>query len=426
MKVHLDSLGCRLNQSEIEGFGRQFRAAGYELVADPEHSDLVVINTCTVTQDAASASRARVRNAHRRQPQAAIVLTGCWSTLEQESALALPGVVLAVPNPAKGALVKQVIGTTSDRFDLDPVARKPLPGIRTRTRAFVKAQDGCDHHCTFCLTTLARGPASSLPIDSVVNQVRAAVAGGAQEAVISGVQLSGYGSGLPGNPRLTDLVQAVLERTEIPRLRLSSLEPWGLPEGFFSLWQDPRLCRQLHFPLQSGSPSTLRRMGRPTRPSGYSQLVERARRAIPGLAVTTDLIAGFPGETETEFQESLRFAEQMQFADAHVFPYSARPGTGAARLPDRVDPMEAKARAQTLRLAVADSASSYRRQFVSRRLDVLWEAGSRLGPDGWTLSGWSDNYIRVTTKAPQDLWNRICTVLIEESTQDGLIGRLTS
>jgi len=166
-------------------------------------------------------------------------------------------------------------------------------------------------------------------------------------------------------------------------------------------------------------------MGRPTRPSDFGRLVERARRAIPGLAVTTDLIAGFPGETETEFQESLRFVEQMQFADAHVFPYSARPGTGAARLPDRVDPKEAKARAQTLRLAVADSASSFRRQFVSRRLDVLWEAGSRLGPDGWTLSGWSDNYIRVTTKAQQDLWNRICTVLIDENTQDGLIGRLT-
>jgi threonylcarbamoyladenosine tRNA methylthiotransferase MtaB len=426
MKVHLDSLGCRLNQSEIESFGRQFRAAGHELVADPEHSELVVINTCTVTQDAAAASRARVRSAHRSQPEAAIVLTGCWSTLERKSALALPGVVLAVPNATKNDLVRQVISSPIDPFDLDPVVRQPLPGIRTRTRAFVKAQDGCDHHCTFCLTTLARGPASSLPIDFVVDQVRAAVAGGAQEAVISGVQLSGYGNDLPGNPRLTGLVQAILDRTEIPRLRMSSLEPWGLPEDFFNLWQDPRMCRQLHFPLQSGSPSTLKRMGRPTRPSDYRLLVERARSAIPGLAVTTDLIAGFPGETEKEFQESLHFVEEMQFADAHVFPYSARPGTGAAKLPERVDAKEVKARAQALRLTVADSAADFRRQFVSRRLDVLWEAARCLGPDGWTLSGWSDNYIRVTASASQDLWNRICAVLIDESTSEGLAGRLAS
>jgi threonylcarbamoyladenosine tRNA methylthiotransferase MtaB len=424
MRVHLDSLGCRLNQSEIESMGRQFRAAGHDLVASPEQSDMVVINTCTVTADAAAASRARARRAHRRQPRAKIVLTGCWSTLEPATALSLPGVVRTVPNLDKGLLVQRVLDHAVQPFDLDPIARRPLPGLRARTRAFVKAQDGCSHHCSYCLTTKARGPASSLPADLVVAQVDAAVAGGAQEVVVSGVQLSGWGADFEGRPSLTELIHVILDRTEIARLRLSSLEPWGLNDDFFELWQEQRMCRQLHLPLQSGSAATLRRMGRPISPSAFAGLVGRARAAIPGLAVTTDLMAGFPGETEKEFAETADFVQQMRFADAHVFSYSPRPGTGAARLPVRVDPSTAKARAHTLREIVSASGDAFRRSFIDTRLDVLWESAARVGPQSWSLSGWSDNYLRVTSTAPTDLWNQISPVLIEGETAGGLGGRL--
>ena len=191
MRVFLDSLGCRLNQSEIESMGRKFRSAGHDLVATPGQSDLIVINTCCVTADAASTSRSRARRAHRENPGADIVLTGCWSTLESARASMLPGVKRLIPNPQKADLVPLVLGIDPAEFDLEPVERHPLPGLRMRTRAFIKAQDGCDHHCTYCLTTVARGSARSLPIGEVVRQVQAAVAGGAQEAVLSGVQLSG-------------------------------------------------------------------------------------------------------------------------------------------------------------------------------------------------------------------------------------------
>lgn len=424
MRVHLDSLGCRLNQSEIEHMGRQFRLAGNVLVASPEQSDLLVINTCAVTRDAAAASRARIRSAHRRSPDARIIVTGCWSTLEPEEALALSGVDQAIPNAEKDRLVQHLLGIPIERFDLEPVARQPLPGPRTRTRAFVKAQDGCDHHCTYCLTTLARGPAVSLPVQHVVEQVVAAVAGGAQEVVISGVQLSSYGSDFDEAHTLTDLARTILTHTDIQRVRFSSLEPWGLPDDFLNLWQDRRMCRQLHLPLQSGSPATLKRMGRPIRPEAFARLLERARSAVADMAITTDLIAGFPGETDADFNQSVRFVQKMGFTDAHVFPYSPRPGTGAAKLPTRVDPHVAKARALRLRQVVAATAEAYRTPFVGRRLHVLWEAAERIGPDGWTLSGWSDNYIRVSALAPTNLWNQICNVMIDRSTPDGLAGHL--
>lgn len=424
MRVFLDSLGCRLNQSEIEAMGRKFRAAGHELVATAERSDLVVINTCSVTSDAASTSRSRTRRAHRENPQAEIVLTGCWSTVESAWALKIPGVQRVVPNRLKASLVPIVLDQDPANFELEPVDRRPLPGLRMRTRAFIKAQDGCDHHCTYCLTTLARGPARSLSIGQVVKQVQSAVEGGAREAVLSGVQLSSYGRDLPGGADLAGLVRAILTDTDIPRLRLSSLEPWGLPEQFADLWSDSRLCRQLHLPLQSGSAATLRRMGRPVTPEAFALLVSRLRSAIPGLAVTTDVIVGFPGEDEDAFQESMDFIDSMAFAEAHVFPYSPRPGTAALRLPNRIPAPMIKQRAAAMRELSARSARAYRAEFVGRSLPVLWERAVRVGPNGWTVQGLTDNYLRVHAEAERNVWNEISQVTIQEIKNGQLHGRI--
>ena len=333
MKVFLDTVGCRLNQSEIEAMARQFRAAGHEIVAGAGDADLVVVNTCTVTSQAASDSRQKVRQAVRLGADQ-VVLTGCWSTLEPEQALALPNVHKIFPNDQKDELVKDLLGLPEPEFELEPLARQPLPGIHMRTRAFTKVQDGCDNHCTFCITTLARGEGLSRSIPDVMKDIQAALLGGTREIVLTGVHLGSWGNDRAGKTgKLTDLIHTILAETDVPRLRLSSLEPWDIDEDFFGLWQDPRLCRHLHLPLQSGSAGVLRRMARKVTPRSYADLLAAARNAIPGIAITTDLIAGFPGETEEEFAETLEFVENMEFSGGHVFTYSARAGTAAAGMP---------------------------------------------------------------------------------------------
>lgn len=423
-RIYLDSIGCRLNQSEMELIARQLQGGGAELVDKPEDSDLAILNTCTVTAKAAATSRSQARSLGRAQAKPNVVLTGCWATVEAEKARSLQGVTSVVPNHLKEDIPGLVVGQSGAEFDAEPLARVPLPGARSRTRAFIKAQDGCNHACGYCLTTVARGRSRSLPIEEVVDQVQAAVNGGVREAVLSGVQLSSYGRDLHGHPSLVDLCRAILNDTGIKRLRLSSLEPWGLPDGFFRLWENERMCRQLHLPLQSGCVRTLRRMSRPSTPGSFMDLVQRARSAIPRVAITTDLIFGFPGETEEEAAESLDFVRQIEFSDAHIFPFSARPGTPAAKLADRVDPSRARRRARAARVIVNRSARRYRASFVGETLDVLWESVSGVTRAGFTQSGWSDNYLRVQATATENMWNRISTVTVTGLDEDLLTGTI--
>lgn len=424
VRVYLDSIGCRLNQSEMEYLARQLVAGGARLVGKAQDSDLVVVNTCTVTARAAARSRSNARKLGRLQRQSNVMLTGCWATVDGARAEKLEGVSAVVPNARKNSMAQEILGDRASEFDLEPVARVPLPGARARTRAFVKAQDGCNHACTYCQTTIARGPSRSMPSEAVIDQVNAAVLAGAQEAVLSGVQLSSYGRDLSPELSLVDLVSAVLVETDIARLRLSSLEPWGLPKGFFRLWEDHRVCRQLHLPLQSGSRATLRRMARPITPGEFRALVQEARVAVPGLAVTTDLILGFPGETELEARESLDFIEEIGFADAHIFPYSPRPGTAAGRLGDPVPSQTAKERAQQAREIVERSAKEFRTQFLEQELPVLWESVVGADRSGFVHQGWSDNYIRVEAHSPHSVWNTISNVRIVEGREGLLAGRI--
>jgi threonylcarbamoyladenosine tRNA methylthiotransferase MtaB len=425
MKIYLDTIGCRLNQAEIETYARQFRFAGHELVSTPTQADLAVINTCAVTVQADSDSRQKLRQM-ARQGVAQIVATGCWATLHPQEAAALPAIHSVVPNDRKDQLVPDLLQLPQAAFDLEPVEREPLPGARLRTRAFIKAQDGCNNHCTFCITTLARGRGRSQPVETVLADVLAAIRGGAQEVVLTGVHLGSWGQDFDPPRRLSQLVQILLEQTSIPRLRLSSLEPWDLDQEFFGLWREPRLCRHLHLPLQSGCAATLRRMARKTTPQAYADLLARARAAIPGLAITTDILVGFPGEDEAEFAENLAFVQAMHFAAGHVFAFSERPGTAALRLPGGVPHPVRKERSARMRHALAESAATYRAGFVGFILPVLWESVQGLGPDGWELSGLTDNYLRVSAISPKPLWNRISAVRLSATTQDGLHGQLTN
>ncbi|NIM93735.1 MAG: tRNA (N(6)-L-threonylcarbamoyladenosine(37)-C(2))-methylthiotransferase MtaB [Anaerolineales bacterium] len=410
MKVFLDTVGCRLNQSEIERIANQFLMAGHSLVDCAEKSDLIVINTCTVTTAAAADSRSKTRRAHRENSEAKIILTGCWSTLAPTEALSLPGVHRTIDNEIKDQLFPILLDYPDHSFELDPVLRRPVPGLRMRTRSFIKVQDGCDNHCTFCITKLARGRSRSISLERVIADVRACVRSGVQEAVLTGVQLSAYGKDIQNGIDLKVLVSEILDRTDIPRLRLSSLEPWALPNDFFDLWDNPRLCRQLHLPLQSGSSATLRRMARPIQPGEFKAIIDEARNRIPSLAITTDIIVGFPGVNEDEFQESLAFIKAMEFADAHVFTYSPRPGTAAMKLPDPVPNSIAKERSWIIREVVHQSALNFKRQFIGKELIVLWESATSLNSRGWEMNGLTDNYIRVRANVEKNLWNLITHV----------------
>jgi threonylcarbamoyladenosine tRNA methylthiotransferase MtaB len=419
MKIYLDTIGCRLNQSEIESMAWQFRLVGHEIVASPEQADMAVVNTCAVTNDAASVSRSKIRQIARLGVDE-IVATGCWATLQPKEAASLPNVLNVIPNAQKDHLVAQTLNLPPSTFDLEPIQRQLLPGLHRRTRAFIKVQDGCDNHCTFCVTTIARGEGRSRAVADVILDIRSALRGGTKEIVLTGVHLGSWGQEYGQHVR--DLIKTILRETDVPRLRLSSLEPWDLDADFFLLWKDSRLLPHLHLPLQSGCESTLKRMRRKTTPQTFRELVSAARQAIPDVAITTDIIAGFPGETEQEFAESLAFVRAMDFAGGHVFTYSPRPGTGAAKMKGQVRPELRKERNHILHEALDESAKSYRQKFVGRTMPVLWESTSEMGEWGWRMEGLTGNYLRVNAFAASPRWNEIDHVRINEDGGDRMNG----
>ena len=425
MRVFLETVGCRLNQSEIETMARQFQQGGHEIVRHVEQADLVVVNTCAVTSDAARSSRTIIRRAGRDNPDARIVATGCYAELAPQQLKAISGVERVVSNSDKSKLVAIVTGQNNlPDFYLEPINRHLVHSALNRTRAFVKVQDGCDNHCTFCVTTLARGAGKSRSLESIIAEVQMLAQIGYQEVVLTGVHLGSYGHDLGWLDGLRELVVQVLDGTDIPRLRLSSLEPWDLTPDFFELWSDPRMCRHLHLPLQSGCDATLKRMARRTSQVAFAGLVDRARSQIPHLAISTDVIVGFPGETDVEYAESRDFVEQMDFMKLHVFRYSRRPGTGAARMREQIPEAIKKQRSADL-LALSDrQMSRFLEQFVGCEVDVLWEQVAGSTPGGFVNSGLTDNYVRVEMIHPEPLTNQITRVHVVAASDGCLVAEL--
>lgn len=413
-------IGCRLNQSEIEILARQFTAAGHTLVGDPSEADLAVVNTCTVTSAAAADSRKVLRRIARSGVKD-IISTGCWSELYPEQALDLPGVTRVVSNLEKAHLVSDFLQTDTDDFDKEPLQRVIIPGSRQRTRAFIKTQDGCRHHCTFCITTVARGNSRSEPVDTVLKEINAAAQAGVKEVVLTGVQLGSWGKDLKPAQGLQELVRQVLKGTDIPRLRLSSIEPWDIDPELIQLLHEERIARHLHLPLQSGSAATLRRMARAISPEGFARLVEDIRSVEPEIALTTDILVGFPGESEAEFKESHDFIRRMDFASGHVFSYSAREGTPAADYPDQIPHPIRKKRSAKIRDLLNESGMGYRRLFLGKEMRVLWE---QVDENSREAIGLTDNYLRVETIASPEVWNTFSRVKITGLTKDGVSGEI--
>ena len=423
MKVYFETTGCRLNQSEIESLAAQFQQAGHVVADGADEADLCVVNTCAVTTEAARASRALIRRLNRANPDARIVATGCYAHLSPGTVGTLPGVTQVINNLEKDRLVPLVLEDEhGEIFDREPLAREWGAGALGRTRAFVKVQDGCDNRCTFCVTTIARGPGRSRAREEIVREIEALTAAGYQEAVLTGVHLGSYGHDLGERDGLYSLVQEILRRTAIPRLRLSSLEPWDLSPRFFDLWADPRLCRHLHLPLQSGCDTTLKRMARRTTRASFRALVASARDQIPDLAISTDVIVGFPGETDDEFDASLEFTREMAFSKLHVFRYSRRPGTAAARMPGHVDSEVKKMRSAQM-LAISDEGGrQFAQRLVGREVTVLWEHVAGASEAGFRNTGLTDHYMRVDLDAAEVLTNTISRVRVSSVIEHGVRG----
>jgi len=422
MRIYVSSLGCKLNQSEMDALAQQMAAGGHKLVAAPAEADLCVLNTCAVTHVAAQKSRQALRRLHRENAQARLVATGCYAQLAPEDLIDLPGIDMVVGNQDKDRLARLLGSREAGTAVIEPASSLP----RTRTRALIKIQDGCDNACAYCIIHVARGPQRSRPAGEILAEVQERLAAGHQEIVLTGVHIGAYGRDRQRDPEEKDLwglVGHILAETDVPRLRLSSIEPWDLSEQAFRLWEDPRLCRHLHLPLQSGCNATLRRMARRYTTGEFETWVTAARSAIPGLAVTTDVIVGFPGESDNEFVESLGFLQKTGFSRVHVFPYSVRPGTPAAGMPGQVSAEIKARRARILREAATASRRAFSQSFVGEMLDVLWESYQD-GDDGPEWRGLTDNYLRVVAHSSVDLANRLLPTRMVDLTGNDLLGEV--
>lgn len=393
--IALQALGCKLNQAETEALARQFLEAGYRVVAPDQGADIYLLNTCTVTHIADRKCRSMLRSAHRRNPDALIVATGCYVERAAAELSSIEGVGLVAGNADKGRLV-EIIESRYNGHRCSALQGHQVSPFRTR--AMVKIQEGCSQSCSFCVVPRVRGGEQSRPPEEIVSEVEARVSEGYKEVVLTGTCIGRYGEG----GGLRALVERILRESGILRLRLSSLEPCDLTPELFELWKDSRLCPHIHMPLQSGSDSVLGRMGRTYSTSEYGRAASLAREAIPNLALTTDIVVGFPGENEGEFRESYRFCEGMKFAGMHVFPFSARPGTRAAKMPDRVGANEKKERCQLMLDLAQKSKQCFREGFLGQSMSVLWE-GEREG----IWYGLTDNYMRVFAASKETLANRI-------------------
>jgi len=400
-KVALDTLGCKLNQAETELLARQFTEAGYRLVSPSDGADVYILNTCTVTHIADRKSRHLLRQAHCRNPGALLIATGCYAQRAPEELAQIEGVDLVLNNGQKPQLLQLL--EESGRIGSPARIQGDLTiGTGFRTRAFVKVHDGCNSFCSYCIVPLVRGREKSLPVDQVVAEVKHRIVDGYKEVVLTGVKIGSYNY---NGVNLRELLEHILIETNVTRLRLSSLQPQEISAKLVGLWHDNRLCPHFHLSLQSGSDGVLNRMERRYSVNEYQRAVSLIRSMVPEAAITTDIIVGFPGETEEEFEESYQFCRRMGFARIHVFPYSPRKGTQAAQMPRRVGDEVKKWRSQRMLALAEESVRNFRQRFLGKTMMVLFEQRSN-----GVWSGLTDNYIKVYTKSDEDLSNKLLPV----------------
>ncbi len=424
------TLGCKVNQADTASLMELFRRAGFFVVPFAQPADVYVINTCVVTNMGQRKSRQFIQRAVRQAPAALIVVCGCYPQVAPDEVRALPGVdvIIGTQERAKAvALVEEALAAKKEAvldgvrpFDSTTVFDELAAGADDRhTRAFLKIQEGCDQFCTYCLIPYARGPLRSRPLSGIKEEVERLVAAGFKEVVLIGIHLGAYGR--ESGSTLAAAAAAALSVPNLVRLRLGSLESIEVEDDLLQLMKkDSRFCRHLHLPLQAGSDAVLKAMGRPYRREEFAALLAKIRDRIPGINITTDIIVGFPGETEENFAESCDFARACAFGKLHIFPYSRRKGTPAAALPNQLTAAVKAERARKLGLIDKELQRTALEKAVGSCVEVLWE--EEAGPG--RMEGLSGSYFRVQAEGGRELANKLSKVRITAASQELLLGEI--
>lgn len=428
MKFTCYTLGCKVNQYETQAMEQQLAALGHTLCQNDESCDAIIINTCTVTAVADRKNRTLIRRLRREHPQAVIGVCGCYAQINPDEIAAL-GVDVISGSAGREEFVQRLLqklggGAEGPEIQVDEALRRrtfevlPAGGLAARTRAMLKVQDGCNNFCSYCIIPYARGPVRSLPLETAAAQARGLAGEGYREIVVTGIEIASWGWDFKDGSRLPQLIAALCEAVPEVRVRLGSLEPRVIDAEFCRLAAYPNLCPQFHLSMQSGCDTVLKRMRRKYDTARYLQSVEDLKRAFPGCAVTTDMIVGFPGETEEEFLQSLEFIRRCGFAHMHIFPYSRREGTPAAAMPEQVPKAVKEERARR----AAAVAKELREAFDTAMLGTVQEVLFEQIEDGF-FTGHAPNGVKVYA-AGEDLHNRLLRVRIEGLREDGVFGAL--
>ena len=427
MKIAFYTLGCKTNQYETQAMERLLCEQGHEICSFEDDCDCYVINTCSVTAVADKKNRAVIRRCRREHPQAILGVCGCYS---QHAAQAVRELEVDVVGGSGGRqqFLEDLLAAAQSRTyqeHLDNALRRrefevlPAGGLQERTRAMLKVQDGCTNFCTYCIIPYTRGPIRSAPLETAVAQAKQLEQAGYREIVVTGIEIAGWGRDLPGKPPVWLLIAEICKAVPHLRIRLGSLEPRIVTEEFAAALSGfQNLCPQFHLSMQSGCDTVLARMKRKYTTEEYMESLERLRNAFPGCAITTDMIVGFPGETEEEFEKSLSFIRQCRFADMHIFPYSRRPGTPAAEMPGQL-PNAVKEERSHRAIAVAqDMSETYRRGLIGTTQAVLVE-----GTEGEHSVGHAMNYVKIYIPGAYPR-NEIQTVAVKSLYGDGVTGEV--
>ena len=423
-RFKITTLGCKVNQYESEAIARELETSNWHPARKDESADLCIINTCTVTQKAAMQSRQAVRQAIRANPHAHIVVAGCYAQTAAEEIKKIDGVHDVIGHAQKHKIAS-IFGSPNPNEPLQPIS--VCTNIReehqfrpysetvygTRTRPFLKIQDGCDSFCTYCIVPFARGPSRSMPLTDVLEHVKQLDAAGYHEVVLTGVHLGNYGLDLDPKTTLYELLKAIDESNLINRVRLSSIEPLELTDDIIGyVAESPRFCRHFHIPLQSGDDQILKNMNRPYTGGYFRDLVFKINERLPDAAIGVDVLVGFPGETDVAFTNTYNLIRDLPVAYLHVFPFSSRAGTAASKLPDKIPSDVIKARGDRMRKLGADLRLRFYSKFIGQTLEVLIEE-TRDKKSG-LLKGVSSNYIPVFIDTSDDYMNHIVQVTVEK------------
>lgn len=424
------TLGCKVNQYDTEAMAELFEKSGYEVVSSTEKADVYIINTCTVTNLGDRKSRQFIRRSKKNNPDSIIAVVGCYAQTAPEEVLAIEGVNLVIGTDERNKIVQLVekidkenkLNYVNDIMSVNKFEELSIEEIKGKTRAFLKIQEGCNQFCAYCIIPYARGPIRSRRPENIIEEVKRLSQNGFKEIVLTGIHIASYGKDLK-DIDLIDIIKEVHNIEGIERIRLSSVEPTLLTEEFIEeITKLPKFCPHFHISLQSGCDETLKRMNRKYTTDQYRKIVKKLRASIPDIAITTDIIVGFPGESEEEFCQTFNFVQEMELSQIHVFKYSPRKGTPAAKFKNQIPSKIKNYRSEKMIKLGEKMMRRYREKFINEDIDVLFE--DILDKDKRIITGFTSNYIKVAAKGSKNLIGEILPVKIREIKNDIVFGEI--